>query len=282
MKLIIDSGATKTEYILLQRSHVIFRYKNGGININYSSDEYVKEVLGDFVSQLDPEYFSAIQNVFYYGAGCGKEQNRKRISTILTHFFSPKHHRVYSDLLAACHALNQNSPGWVAILGTGSASCLYDGIDIVDIAPSLGFLLGDEGSGTYLGKMFLKYYLSNKLPPEIVTVFEKETGDNRETVMRRLYRENQPNRYMADIAQFMGNHRDDKVIHHLCFDAFRNFFQQQCNYYGDHKYGREVKIIGSVGFHFQDIVREAAENQNIVVSKIIAAPGDELINYYSR
>lgn len=280
MKLIIDSGATKSEYIILREKDVVFRYKNDGININYLSDEEVSSIFQDFANQLSPETFNPISQIDYYGAGCMNPGNAIRVTTSLTNIFNDKKINVHSDLLAACHALCHSRPGWVAILGTGSASCLYDGSEITDMPPSLGFMLGDEGGGTHIGKSFLIHYLYKKLPDEIATLFENETGANREMVMRKIYREANPNRYMASVAVFVGKHQEKACLNKICFDSFTNFFRNQLFHFDGNNNLEEVNIIGSVGFYFQEIVKNAAEKLNIRIAKVLAAPGDELINYH--
>ncbi|MDL2326969.1 hypothetical protein LJC67_07815, partial [Bacteroidales bacterium OttesenSCG-928-A14] len=263
MKLLIDSGATKSEYVIIDKDNVVFRYKNRGINISYCSDEEVKATFLDFIQQLPEQTAGEINAITYYGAGCGKPENSEKIYASLITIFHNADIQVYSDLLAACHALCGTEPGWVAILGTGSASCLYDGESITNIPPSLGFMLGDEGSGTHLGKMFLTHYLSKKIPEKTVTLFEQETGVNREKVMAKIYRESKPNQYMASIAQFLGHHQDEECIRTICRDAFRDFFTNQLDHFGKQSMCENVNILGSVGFHFHDIVKEAAQHLNI-------------------
>ncbi|MDR2978914.1 MAG: hypothetical protein LBV02_00490 [Bacteroidales bacterium] len=281
MKVIIDSGASKSEYIVLGDG-VCYRYKNSGININYLEDEQVLAIFQDFANRLPTMLSDGIRQIVYYGAGCGKRENVKRVMCLLADIFPEKEIAVHSDLLAACHALYHTHPGWVAILGTGSASCMYDGEKITEIAPSLGFILGDEGSGTHLGKLFLIRYLSNNLSHQIVTLFESETNADRKKIMERIYREAYPNRYMASIAQFLGNHQHNETIRKICLESFTEFFVRQSSHFKENELHGKISIIGSVGFHFQEIVRDAADRLKIEINKIIATPGDELIRFHSN
>ena len=199
---------------------------------------------------------------------------------LISRFFPNASIQVYSDLMAVCHALSRGTRSIVAILGTGAASCLFDGTSIVRSAPSLGYMLGDEGGGTFLGKQLLTAYLRGTLPAELASDLERSHELSRDKVIHRLYREPEPNRMMASLAPFVQQHLGHPFMHGLALDAFRTFFATQKSCFQ----GEDLpwQLSGSVAYHFQDVVREAAVMEECRVGDIVDAPMDKLIDYYKK
>ena len=280
MLLIIDSGATKTEYYLTENGEVLYRYINGGINVNYTDDEEIKKILDEFISSLQLPSNLTVDKIVYYGAGCANDKNSKRIKILLKQFYSDAEIVVYSDLLAACHALCGKNAGLVGILGTGSSSCLYDGNGIIEMAPSLGYLLGDEGSGTYLGKLFLTAYLQNQFHPELKNNFETKFKLTPAKIIHNLYQNPYPNRFMASFAPYISEHLDDFFLSQLCIQAFAAFFKSQIFYYPDYR-NYQLNLLGSIAKSFKVIIEQTAAENGIQIGKIKASPMGELIRYYN-
>ncbi len=198
--LIVDAGGTKTAFALLSGDG-IFRCAGVGINANYTPDEEILRVLAEAVKQFPKNV--TVREIDYYGSGCASQQNALRIEGYLRMFFPLADIRVWSDLMAACHALAGETEAIVCILGTGAASCHYDGRAMVERAPSLGWMLGDEGSGTHLGKCLVTAYLSEQLPDFIRVRFEERFSLNRDLILRKLYQEPQPNKFLSQFPPFL-------------------------------------------------------------------------------
>ena len=270
MELFFDSGATKCDAILLDDNGRYLRHFTGtGINATYMSDSDIRSILEGLHDQTGSEF----RQVTFCGAGCGNPDNAARIQTILQELYNINisNIEVISDLVGACRLLCNGQSGMVAILGTGASACLYDGSCIVHQAPSLGYLLGDEGSGTYLGKLLIQSYLRSDLPEDIAHDLEKECGIDPKEVIRRLYREPAPNRVLASLARYLGNHREIPEIRSILLRGFNDFFQSQIeplrlyNIYILH-------LMGSVAYHFHDIIGEIAQKNGCSLGNVAASP----------
>lgn len=275
MKLYIDSGATKTEFILKGNDNSIYQFHTAGINVNYVDDPFIRDQFILFIDHIKPIDFLQISEIRYYGAGCFNLKNGERVREIILSLFPHARIGVYSDLMAVCHALCGNEPGYVGILGTGAASCHYDGNEIIDKAPSLGYLLGDEGSGTYLGKVFLQHYLKGMLSKEIGQHFEDYYQLTSDMVIPQLYRNGNPQTLMASIPVFMAQEINSKEISNIIFNAFDLFLNIQKEYY--QKEIMEWYFSGSIGFYFHDILEKAANKNNMIIKKIVQSPLKSLI-----
>lgn len=278
--IIIDAGATKTEFAVLQGKELAHQFFAAGINANYSSDEQIDKVFAHFVASL-PQGNAKPERITYYGAGCAGEQNAMRIAAVIAKYFSSASFKIYSDLMEACHALCGNKPGLVAILGTGSSSCLYDGNQIVKRAPSLGYLIGDEGSGTHLGKNLVSAYMMEKLPMYMMDEIEKTFDINPAKVIQRIYRKASPNKFFASFAPFIQKYVNDPVIKQLCKESFSDFFDKQIGYYEKTTY-KAVNLMGSVAFHFKEVIEEVAAEKNVSLGTVIGSPMPKLMEYHTE
>lgn len=275
MKLLIDSGATKSEFILLNEETQVHHFLTKGINPNYNDDQHINTVFNLFIESLQSISIDDIEEVVYYGAGCISEVNSARMQQLMQPVFRDTKIQVYSDLMAVCHALCGNQPGYIAILGTGSASCYYDGEKIADRAPSLGYFLGDEGSGTYMGKKFIQHYLKNKLPKEVVDQFETQFKVTVPDVYAKVYRELNHQSFFGMIPHFLEHFLEYDEVRNIIIGSFCDFFFAQQEYY--QKEQIEWNISGSIGYHFDELLRDAASKSGFQVRKIIKAPLQEII-----
>lgn len=283
MYLIVDSGANKTDYLVADTTGVLFQFRNQGINISYTDDQLIKNSLYEFMSAFTQKIDVLPEYVFYYGAGCGVQENNDRMFFLLQSIFPEAKIAVYSDLLASCHAMCEDDPGWVAILGAGSSSCYYNGKTIETMAPSLGYLLGDEGSGTDLGKRFITAYLSMNLPTEIKTDFENFYEMGKDMIMERIYRKPFPNRFFASLAPYLSEHLSCSFVENLCFSSFTDFFKKQKDYLQKCHYPcDEIFMTGSIAYYFKELISMAAKENKIEIKKIEAGPADHLVNYYHK
>lgn len=267
MNLFIDSGATKCDCILLDEVGKYVRHiSDSGINASYTADAEIDGIFARLAANIGGlDKVTAIQ---FAGAGCGNPDNAVRIENALRrHFGESKQITVESDLLGACKILCGASSGIVAILGTGASCCLFNGKEIVQQIPSAGYMLGDEGSGTHLGMLFIQRFLREELPPEIVSIARLQRSE----VIRRIYREPDPNRYFSSFARFIGEHRTEPAIHSIIQEAFRQFFTIQISHINNYR-SYPLNIVGSVGYYFQDDIRETADLFHVEIGRIEISP----------
>ena len=272
--LLVDAGATKTTFAVVDGTCEPFRCQCAGINANYTPEADILRILAEAVSQFPKEV--KINKIDYYGAGCATPQNALRMEGYLRMYFPMADIRVWSDLMAACHALAGGHEAIVCILGTGAASCHYDGRKMVHRAPSLGWLLGDEGSGTHLGKCLLTAYLSDALPHPIRETFEERYHLNRELVLHKLYQEPKPNLFMSQFAPFLRENLSEPSVRQIVATAFSTFFAKQKGYYPGCD-DLPWHFTGSVAAHFEEILREAAGNAGCKIGEIAGDPMEVLI-----
>ena len=271
--LLIDAGATKTAFALLYDGKV-FRCQGAGINANYTPEADILRILAEAVPQFPKGV--TISEIDYYGAGCATPQNAMRMEGYLRLYFPNADIRVWSDLMAACHALAGGCEAIVCILGTGAASCHYDGKEMVHRAPSLGWMLGDEGSGTNLGKHLITAYLSDALPHPIRKALEERYHLNREIVLHKLYQEPQPNLFMSQFAPFLKENITAPAIRQIVSNAFVTFFAKQKSYYPDCD-TLPWHFTGSVAAHFEEVLRESAVVAGCEIGEIAGDPMERLI-----
>lgn len=279
MILIADCGSTKIDWCLVKEGKVIKQIFTCGMNAVMLTEE---EMAARIDNELVPEIADdKIEAVYFYGAGCINEEVcgnvanaiRKNIPTATVI-------EVHTDLLAAARALCGHSEGIACIMGTGSNSCYYDGTKIVDNVSPLGYILGDEGSGAVLGKLLLGDVLKNQLPKELCDKFLKEYELDRMTIIRRVYKEPQANRFLASVTPFLINNIAEPSIHNLVLNAFKAFFVRNVAQYKGYK-DMQVNFIGSIAYYYKDVLMEAAESCGCHIGKIIKSPMEGLISFHS-
>ena len=273
MKLILDAGSTKTEWILLDGNAVTNRFQTEGFNPNYADIQILAKTCKD-VSLPDE-----IQSIHYYGTGCGNEQNRQLIDKVFQDRFPKAEIHVTHDLMAACHAVLGHEKGIACILGTGSNSCVYDGENITEKAVSLGYLLGDEGSGMHIGREVARRYFYGFMPEDLREKFAESYRLGLPEFVQTLYHDKQPSKYLASFARFAGENQAHPYIQAMvkhCFKAFIEAFVVRFNCYKSLK----VSFVGSVAYHFQGLLRETLADQGLSMGDVLQSPSIGLIRYY--
>ncbi|MFD2248596.1 BadF/BadG/BcrA/BcrD ATPase family protein [Pontibacter ruber] len=279
MILIADSGSTKTDWRILNATEVLEEAQTVGFNPMYQdTPEIYKELEASLLPQLKEKNPAQI---FFYGAGCSSPERNKRVEDALRQAFPASEIHVDHDLLAAARALCGHKPGIACILGTGSNTCLYDGKDIVDNVPSLGFLLGDEGSGAYLGKLVMKAYFYREMPDELAQALKSKYNLSKDVFLDELYNSPVPSRYIATFARFAFDKRKHPVIHAMIYENFAEFFERHvCKYENYQKV--PVNFVGSIAFHFSDTLKQVAKKYGAHIERIISSPSEGLIEYHQE
>ena len=276
MKLIADSGATKTDWCIGKSPTDCRIIQTQGINPFHQSDEHIRMVLREeLLPQLEKE--ESITHIHFYGAGCTPEKS-VILKGILRTIFPEADISVESDLLGAARSLCGKEKGIACILGTGSNSCEYDGEKIVSNVSPLGYILGDEGSGAVLGKRLVGDCLKHQLPEAICQAFLKETRLSPAEIIDKVYRQPQANRFLASLTPFLSAHREVPEIHRLLVSCFTDFFRRNVMQYAYQ--GMEVYFTGSIAWYFKEEVKEAAQSLNIRTEKFIKSPIQGLTIYH--
>lgn len=278
MILIADCGSTKTDWALCDNDTVVTRIKTQGFNPTQQNAEEIFAALStELEGQIDTD---APQAIYFYGAGCAYESAIKRMRTALSGIFATKEIYIYSDLLAAARALCGHDEGIACILGTGSNSCLFDGEKITDNTPSLGYILGDEGSGAHLGRQLVSDCIKKQLPAPICEKFLKQYNLTVPGILERVYHEPLPNRFLASFAPFLHENRKNAEIHNLLVHCFTQFFQRNTMVY--RRSWLPIHIIGSIGVSFAQEIKETAESLGLSIGNIVNSPMEGLIEYHKN
>lgn len=277
-QLIADAGSTKTDWIVISATDGSrHSFTTEGINAALASDQEILRVLGQASSQTVAGY--DISKIWFYGAGCATPGICRRMEGLLTQAFGCADAEAASDLTGAARALLGHQPGIACILGTGSNSCLYDGTDITANVPSLGFILGDEGSGSALGKRLIADAFKQKLPREAATKFNEEFGITVGDVIENVYRKPAPNRYLASFAPFLRKNIDLPCIRSMVREEFEKFFIRNVASYSCAD-KLPVCFTGSIAANFEDVLREAAGICGFTVGTILPSPASALAIYH--
>lgn len=278
MILIADSGSTKTDWCVVRDGKMVKKLHTSGLNPFYQSEEEISDVIE---KELTPQIEGvAPERIFFYGAGCAFPEKNRAIENALLHFFQNAQCEVNSDLLAACRGLLGRSPGVACILGSGSNSCYYDGEEIVSHISPLGFILGDEGSGAALGKRLVADCLKNQLPDELKDKFLSHFKTTPGEILDHVYRLPFPNRYLASLSTFLGQHIDEPECYDIVHDAFVDFFERNVLQY-DFSDELPVNFTGSVAFFYQEILERVAAEYGLWIEKIERTPLEGLVLYHA-
>lgn len=281
MILIADCGSTKIDWCALNNGKVEKQVFTMGMNAVMLTEEEMRQRIAE---QLIPELgniANEITAVYFYGAGCISAEVCGNVArAINANIPSATTVEVYTDLLAAARALCGHESGIACIMGTGSNSCLYDGKAIASNVSPLGFILGDEGSGAVLGKLFLGDVLKKQLPAEICTRFLEEYDLDLLGIIRRVYKEPQANRFLASVTPFLSKNIDVPEIHELVLNAFKAFFRRNIKQYEGYQ-NLAVNFIGSIAYYFADVLREAAAAEGCTVGSIVKSPMEGLIRFHA-
>lgn len=290
MQLIIDSGSTKMEWILLDGKTVKNRFTTEGFNPNYVDIQCLENMVSSVETQCfasrkntlcdtETQGIASLQAIHYYGTGCGSEKNCQLIKEVFQNRFPGVKIHVTHDLMAVCHAVLGHEKGIACILGTGSNSCVYDGEKIVEKAVSLGYLVGDEGSGSHIGRAVVRAYFYGFMPEDLRRKFDETYHLELKDFVQQLYHNPQPSKYLAAFAKFAGENQAHPYIRALVKDCFKAFIEAFVCRYAEYK-TLKVSFVGSVAYHFQDLLRESLADFGLTMGEVMQAPAEGLIRYY--
>ena len=274
--LIADSGATKCEWRLVEngKNKTIITQ---GISPYFLNSAQISALLG---KELIPKLKNAkVTDIHFYGTGLSNKENAAIIKKVLKGHFPTAKIEVQTDLLAAARALCGRKKGIACILGTGSNSCYFDGKKIVKNSPGIGYVLGDEGSGAYLGKKVVQYYLYNTFDEDLRARFEKRFEVSPIEILDRVYKHPLANRYLASYAIFLAENRGHYMVENIIEDGLNDFFFTHLYKYRE-SWTLPIHFIGSIAFGFRDILKELCNTYELELGNVIKAPMQGLLAYH--
>src|SRR5690554_1672588 len=279
MILIADSGSTKTDWRLIADDGEVFTFKSEGINPYFHTSATIAETLRGF--SIHPFHKDSIKEVYFYGAGSSSDQNRKIMELGFRPIFPNAQINILHDLLGAARALFPSGSGIVAILGTGSNTCLFVDDEIKLSLGGQGYILGDEGSGMHIGRKVVRDFMNNLMPPDVLTLFNETFKLKKDEISYTVYKREFPNRFLASFSTFVNDHIELPYMQDIVHDAFWKFFDRYVSRYPDYK-KYPLRIVGSVGFYFREQIQKQADDFGIELDKIIRAPIDGLLDYHTK
>ena len=280
MILIADGGSTKVDWVALDSDkNELFKVRTKGLNPAVVPSEVIKERIVE-ATQLS-DCLLEVTHIFFYGAGCGTALATSILKKVFGLLFTNAAIVVGEDTLAAVYASAGQEPAIVCILGTGSNSSYFDGSSIVSNAVSLGYIVMDEASGNYFGKKLLQGYYYKSMPAHIAASFENCFNLDADEIKYNLYRQPNPNTYLANFASFMFEFKDDAYILNLIEQGFDAFFKVRVLPYQKSK-ETPIYFIGSIAHYFSDILDKVAFNHDLKISGVIQRPIGNLITYHKK
>lgn len=279
MKLLVDSGSTKADWIAInENGKVLFTTQTLGLNPEVLGKDEVVNRLNDKFDILHNK--EQVSHLFFYGAGCGTERMKNYLANVFKEYFPNAVISVHEDTYAAVYATTpKNEKAIVCILGTGSNCSYFDGIILHQKVQSLGYIAMDDCSGNQFGRHLLRGYYFNKMPKKLALAFQKEYNLDADFIKQNLYKEPNPNAYLATFAKFLIQHKKDDFCKKIIFSAMEDFVE---NYITQYENCKEVPIhfIGSIAFYLKEELQEVLDKNGLQLGNVLRRPIDGLIQYH--
>jgi N-acetylglucosamine kinase-like BadF-type ATPase len=277
MVLIVDSGSTKSDWVLLKSVKERELFKTMGFNPYFHNET----IIANAIKQNEDlfKYADGVDQVFYYGAGASSDDLKAVVRRALKRVFSKADIIVDHDLLACAYATYTGVPAISCILGTGSNSCHFDGEKLTEEVPALAYILGDEGSGSYFGKKLLSAFLYKHLPDEISKDLVSKFDLNKDVIMENVYMMPHANVYLASFMRFIAEHKENSWVKETVYEGLKEFIRVHVCCFKDHK-EVPVHFIGSVGYFFREQLERAAQDLGVTLGTVTRKPIDGLVDYH--
>ena len=279
MMLIADSGSTKTDWVLADNSGGLHALNTIGFNPLYHDEDFIASACKSVFDEAQMPY-REVSAIFYYGASVWDEEKAAKIHGALARLFPAAHIEVEHDLLGAGRAACGREPGIACIIGTGSNTCLYNGIEVVDNITNLGYFAGDEGSGAHLGKSLVKAYFYRELPGDLKYALEAQFPGGKSEFLENIYEKPSPNVFLASLTRFLHDHLDHFFIQKLVYQCFVEFVDRHVRKYPGHL-TYPIHFIGSVAFHFRNILTQLLQERCMNPGRFVQKPIDRLVEFHT-
>ena len=274
--ILVESGATKSDWRLIRRGNELKRFSGPGMNVSTMPPDRVESLLSETIPSLEAE---GVRGFYLYTAGVVTPAISERLKKLIVNYFPQADIEINDDLTGAARAALGRESGLVAILGTGSNCCFYDGVNVRRTVYSGGYVLGDEGSAATLGKLFLADFIKGLVPEPLAEAFAKEFDASYSGIVEGVYRSASPSAYLGSLAPFLLKHAAEPYAKELIESNFRAFIQRSLLRSGAAEY--PVGIVGGMGWAFRDILRPLLEESGIRISRFLRSPIDGLCEYHS-
>ena len=280
MIIVADSGSTKTDWRFVnEKGTVVYKLKTIGFNPYFHTTEFIYSTLDKDFFEVREDVQDKVKEIHFYGAGCSSEEKNAIVFKAMDQLFPKAHIFIEHDLLGASRAALGNEKGLACILGTGANSCIWDGEKVLDNIPSHGYIFGDEGSGSYLGKELLKMYLNNEMDTSMKIRFDQEFNISEEEILENTYRKPNPNVFLASFARFYGLFPESKELNNIIRFGFNDFFHRRVLAYTDHMY-YDLGFVGSIAFHYKSHLEEVAKMHSINIRSVEKCPIEQLVKFH--
>ncbi|MXV13942.1 N-acetylglucosamine kinase [Hufsiella ginkgonis] len=276
MILVADSGSSKTDWILSLPGSEKLTFHSSGINPFFLTDKDITNMLMH-TPEIQP-YVDQVEEIYFFGAGCSSPDKHEVVSNGLSGVFKNAFISVDNDMIGSAYATCGHHKGLTCILGTGSNISFFDGQDVQPGFHGLGYILGDEGSGSFFGKKLITGYLNGQMPVSLQKPFKAKYDLTKDSVIHNVYKRPLPNRYLASFARFMAEHREHPYVEELLKSGFREFVKSHVLPYPNYR-EYNCHFVGSIAFHFQDALRNACEANGVHVGKVLEKPIVELYEF---
>ncbi|MBI1286000.1 MAG: hypothetical protein GC178_00300 [Flavobacteriales bacterium] len=279
MILIADSGSTKCDWKLMDGNREVGAVSTMGFNPYFHSEAIITTTVR--AQGMLYKYADQVTELYIYSAGCSSPELNRIVENALRSVFRKANIHVDHDVLGAALAACQGEPGIACILGTGSNSCYYDGSGIYEEIPSLAYILGDEGSGSWYGKQLLRDYLYKEPIPEGLRQELIDQGHDKTSILENIYMQPHANVYLASFMKTISKFKETEYVQQMIHDGMHAFLLRHVCCFKNHK---EVKtnFVGSIAYYFQDILKEEADKLGITVGNVIKKPIDGLVDYHLK
>ncbi|WP_448699878.1 BadF/BadG/BcrA/BcrD ATPase family protein [Mucilaginibacter sp. AW1-3] len=279
MIAVVYSGSNYADWRLAIRDKTVATFKTQGINPYFSDEKSILALLNKNINLI--HHAEEIKKIFFFTAGASSPERIKTVHDALASFF--KHAKVYvqHDILAAAIASCRDKKGIVCILGSGSNAAYYDGRKVVPNNYGMGYILGDEGSASWMGKMLLKGFINETLPEKVTKKFTKRYDYDRKQILDKVYRQSQPALFLSSFTEFFNENQEDEYIKNMIITGFKQFIGTYVIPLLKQEPETPVYFVGSVAATFQDQLQQTAADMNINISNIIKEPINNLLKYYS-
>lgn len=275
MLLIADSGSTKCDWVLFENKIAEpIKIRTKGLNPSILQEETILKIISE--NKLLVKYKDKVSSIHFYGAGCNSVQTIELVQSVFSEFFINATAIVKEDTMAAVKA-STNNAAIVCILGTGSNCCFFDGNEIYQKVPAMGYLLMDEASGNYFGKELLKCYYYNQMSEALKSTFEIKFDLNENEVIKQLYQSQTPNKYLAEFAVFLFENKSDSVMEKIINDGINKFVENSILQFKEELKSVPLYFVGSVAYYAQDFINEALKRRGLRASRYIKRPIENLI-----